>query len=259
MSYEPPILKNSPLQTVVLELRFPEVELLPEDRKALRRNLAKSYPVPTTQQGVSIQLNIQGAIQQRQGAGRRYTYRSREGSHQVAVSSTALVLEARGRTYEGFESLLNRWLDVLDVVAPIVDLDTQLRLGMRYVNQIPVEDASEGLDALVDRIQTALLSPLGTEGFEFSIARSFQELRMTGAQGKATLRHGLQVPPLGEQRAGIYMLDVDFYDDDLMEFDRDRHVDQLKRFNLEVWKVFRWSITDSEYERMQPEERIKGE
>ena len=258
MSYQPPILKNSPLQNVALELRFPEAEFTTDDRKALRRGLAKSYPIPSTEQGVSIQLSVQGAIQQGQGAGKRYTYRSRDSSHQVGVSPASLLLEARGRAYEGFESFLNRWLDVLDVVAPVVELDTQLRLGMRYVNQVPLEDTTEGLDALVNRIHPALLCPLGAEGFEFSIKSSFEELRLTSTDGKATLRHGLQLAPQGQPRPGGYILDIDFYDDDLVEFDRDRHADQVKRFSLEIWKIFRWSITNSEYERMQPEERKRG-
>jgi uncharacterized protein (TIGR04255 family) len=254
MEGRPPILRNSPLQSVAVELRFPEAILLPEDLKTARRGLAEDYPASGTEHGIGIELSVQGMRQQQ--TTQRQVYGSRDGSHQVGLTPTALVLEARaGAQYEGFEYFLDRWLKTLDVVAPVAEINNQLRLGMRYTNQLPVEDAGPGLVALVDRVNPELLSPLGAVGFDFAIATSFEELRLQNEHGKATLRHGLQVAPEGEPRPGVYVIDIDFYDDELADFDRDHHVEQLKLFNAQVWGLFRWSLTDAEYERMQPEDR----
>ncbi len=253
MEGRPPVLHNPPLAIVAVELRFPGAILLPEDYKKIRRELASEYPASDTEQGIGVELSVQGIRQQ--ATTERQVYRTRDGVHQVALTPTALVLEARdGREYEGFERFLERWMKVLEIVQPLAEINIQLRLGLRYVNQLPVEDASAGFDALTDRINPVLLSPAGAEGFDFSVARSFQELRLVDAQGKATLRHGLQAADDESPPPGAYILDIDYYDDELADYDPERQVERLKLFNWRIWNIFRWSITDSEYERMEPEE-----
>jgi len=266
----PPILRNSPLRIVAVELRFPEAFFEDGDLKAVKRALDEHYPVPGTEHGLAIEVGPQGLRSQQ--SSQRQIYRSRDGSHQIGLTSTALALEAHGGAqYEGFEHFLERWLFALDSVKPIAEITTQLRLGMRYVNQLQVEDATIGVAALVDRINPALLSPYGADGFDSEIAMSFEQLRLRDEHGKATLRHGLQAVAghalpgqvvLGQAVAGeessplgVYVLDIDYYDDELADFDRDRHIEQLKLFNLQVWKIFRWSLTEDEYQRMGPEER----
>jgi uncharacterized protein (TIGR04255 family) len=256
MEGHPPVLKNSPLQLAAIELRFPEAVFLPEDLKAIRRALAEVYPVPGTEHGIGIELTPEGTVRQQQTT-QRQVYRTIDSSHLVALTGATLGLEARGPQYEGFRHLLDRWLVALEAVVPVAEITTQLRLGLRYVNQLRVEDAEVGLDAVAGRINPVLLSPSSAEGFEFRIATSFQELRLLqGEDGKATLRHGLQVAPAGDAGlAGAYILDLDYYDDRVLSFDRDQHVEQLRAFNHGIWELFRWSLTSDEYESMEPEDR----
>jgi uncharacterized protein (TIGR04255 family) len=255
MERRPPVLLKSPLQIVAAELRFPDAVLLLEDYKKIRKGFVQEYPASDTEHGVGIELSAQGVVSQQQTL-QRQVYRSIDGSHQIGLTSTSLVLEARGEgRYEGFEHFLERWLTALDVVVPVAEIDTRIRLGLRYINQLPVEDPTQGLDALAGRVNPTLLSPLGTDGFEFSVATSFQELRLESKDGKATLRHGLQIAPEGSSPPGVFVLDLDFYDDEIGTYDRERQIEQLKLFNFQLWKLFRWSLTDDEYERMQPEER----
>jgi uncharacterized protein (TIGR04255 family) len=250
----PPILRKSPLQIVAVELRFPEAVLLPEDLKAIRRGLAEHYPASGTEHGIGIEVTSEGAVRQQQTT-QRQVYGTVDGSHQVGLTSTVLVLEARGAKYEGFEPFLERWLTAVDVVVPVAEIGNQLRLGLRYVNQLQVEDTTPGVTALDGRVNPALLSPLGAEGFDFRVSTSFEELRLQSENGKATFRHGLQIVGESAPPQGVYVLDIDHYDDQLAPFDRERHVEQLKLFNSQTWRLFRWSLTDDEYERMQPENR----
>ena len=64
-------------------------------------------------------------------------------------------------------------------------------------------------------------------------------------------------PPSAPTRSEseIRSLDIDFYEDALSGYDRDSHLEQLKLFNAQAWRIFRWSLTEDEYARMQPEER----
>jgi uncharacterized protein (TIGR04255 family) len=256
MGGHPPLLKKSPLQIAAIELRFPEAVFLPEDLKAIRRSLAEIYPVPGTEHGIGIELTPEGTVRQQQTT-QRQVYRTIDSSHLVALTGTTLALEARGPQYEGFRHLLDRWLLALDVVVPIAEITTQLRLGLRYVNQLQVGNAEVGLDAVAGRINPVLLSPSGAEGFEFRVATSFQELRLLqGENGKATLRHGLQLAPAGDSGVtGAYILDLDYYEDRVLLFERDQHVEQLRAFNHGIWELFRWSLTNDEYGAMEPEDR----
>jgi uncharacterized protein (TIGR04255 family) len=54
---------------------------------------------------------------------------------------------------------------------------------------------------------------------------------------------------------GVYVLDLDYYDEGPRRFEREEHLEQLKRFNNEIWELFRWCVTDTEYAGMQPAER----
>jgi uncharacterized protein (TIGR04255 family) len=263
----PPILRNSPLQGVVIELRFPAAVYLPEDLKQIRQRLKDAYPISDVERGVGIELSLEGGIRQ-QETRQRQVFRSLDGAHQIGLSETALALEGRGPSYEGFERFLDHWLAAAEVVIPIAEVTSQLRLGMRYVNQLRVDDGRVGIRALDQRINPALLSPLHATGFKFDIETSFQQLQLRLEHGKATLRHGLMatpqitpgmIPPVvtvpDTTVPGVYVIDIDSYDDQLKAFDLDAHKETLKRLNSEVWQLFRWSITDDEYALMQPEER----
>lgn len=254
MEGHPPILRNSPLQIVAAELRFPQAFYAPEDLKQIRKAVAKDYPQSNTEHGIGIELSGEGVRQQQ--TLERYVYRTADNAHQLGLTSTSLVLEGRGGgQYEGFESFLGRWMNAVEVVAKVADVSIQIRLGLRYINQLPVKDVSTGLAALEGRINSALLSPLGSEDFGFTVVTSAQELRLASEQSKATLRHGLQVAQEGSSQEGGYLVDIDVYEDEITEFELDKHKEQLKVFNSQAWHIFRWSITDAEYERLEPEER----
>lgn len=257
MERRPPVLLKSPLQIVAAEMRFSDAVLTPEDYKKIRKGFATDYPASDTEQAFGIELSAQGINQQ--PTLQRHVYKSVDGSHQIGLTSTSLVLEARGGgRYEGFEHFLKRWLTALDVVVPLAEIDTCIRLGLRYINQLPVENSTQGLGALAGRINPALLAPLGADGFTFEAPASFQELRLKNEDGKGTFRHGFQVAPEGSSPPGVYILDIDFYDDEIAAYDRARQIDQLKQLNFNIWNLFRWSLTDDEYKQMQPEERDDG-
>ena len=253
----PPILRKSPLVSVAAELRFPEAVLLPQDLKTIRKQLGKEYPISDTEHGLGFEFSVQGLRQQQ--TLQRHVYRTRDGRCVIGLTSTTLVLEVLGGPdYHGFESFLDQWLTALNVVVGVAEVDTQVRLGLRYINQVGVDDVSVGLDAVADRINPALLSPYRADGFEFAIATSFEELRLAQGDRRATLRHGFQAVPDPSTRApgeGVYTLDIDVYDDEVKDFDRDGHVEELTDFNFKAWTIFRWSLTDAEYQRMEPEER----
>ena len=238
-----------------MELRFPAAIYLQEDLKLVRQALKASYPDAGTEHAVSINVNPEGAMVQQEKT-QRHVYRTFDGSHQIGLTETSLVLEARGSDYEGFEHFLDRWLLAIEVVVRAAEVTSQSRLGLRYANQLRVDDASDGMAALRERVHPALLSPLDAEGFGFDIQTALHEMRLRNDAVTATLRHGLQIPPNAPTAGqGVYVIDIDAYDDQPKAFELEAHKESLKLLNAQVWDLFRWSITDSEFEDMKPEDR----
>lgn len=254
----PPYLANAPLQVVAADLRYPAMPLSTDDIKAIAEGLADDYPLPETEQGIGFQIGPEGVKQQ--ATTQRHLFVSLDRSHQVALMPGTIVLEAASN-YEGFHSFADRWVKLAAVIAKVLAPKYQLRLGLRYVNQLPVEGDDMTLRAMEGRVNPQLLAPYGVDGFPYNVTSSLQELRLQGEDAKGTLRHGLQVaaaqsmPGREPVQQAFYVLDLDFYDDEPKGFEQDSQLELLKLFNSRIWKIFRWSITDEEFERMQPEER----
>jgi uncharacterized protein (TIGR04255 family) len=256
----PPHLANAPLQVVAADLRFPAVPLSADDLKAVSQAVADDYPLPETQQGIGFQIGPEGVKQQ--ATTQRHLFISLDRSHQVALTPGMLVLEAASR-YEGFQTFAERWVKLTAAVAEVLAPRLQLRLGLRYVNQL-ASDEGMTLAAMRGRVNPSLLAPFDEDGFPYDVSSSLQELRLQGEDAKGTLRHGLQIaatsaaPGREETQHAFYVLDLDFYDDEPKPYDEKVQLDSLKLFNTRIWDIFRWSITDDEFQRMQPEERSVG-
>lgn len=247
--YTPPILRRAPLQSMVCELRFPMRLAFQDDATRLQQALTEDYPIVETQPGLVIQA--QGISVPAPAL--RFAYASVDGTHAVLLTSSTLALECRS-DYQGWKPFCERWERVVSAVLKhFEDLVWQQRLGLRYINQIEVADPSAGLRAMEGRVHPALLQPLGDEsGLYEEINSSFQELRVAQQLGVCTVRHGLRV---GDDGEAAYLLDFDYYDDAMTRLDVQAQIEQLKGFNLGVWKLFRWSVSDKQYERFEPEDR----
>lgn len=244
--YTPPILRRAPLQSMVCELRFPTRLAIQDDATRLQQALAEDYPLVETQAGLMLQM--QGVPL----SSTRYMFVSRDQSHAVLFTQTTLGLECR-TGYEGWKAFCAKWERVVSAL-----LDNfgghvfQQRIGLRYINQIKAI-AAEGLRGMEGRVNPALLQPLGDDSELFQqINSSMQELRVAQEFGVCTVRHGLQVSDDGE---AAYILDFDYYSDEMTPLDLPAQIELLNRFNLGVWKLFRWSLSDEQYESFEPEDR----
>ena len=244
--YTPPILRRAPLQSMVCELRFPTRLALQDDATRLQQALAEDYPLVETQAGLMLQT---------QGVplpSTRYAFVSRDGSHAVLFAQNTLALECR-TGYEGWKAFCTRWEGVVSAAADNFGGHVlQQRIGLRYINQIEAV-AAEGLRGMEGCVNPALLQPLGDESRLFQqINSSMQELRVAQELGVCTVRHGLQMSDDGD---AAYILDFDYYSDEMTQLDVATQIELLNGFNLGVWKLFRWSLSDEQYERFEPEDR----
>jgi len=216
--------------TAVCELRFPtllELESrVPED---FQRSLRKDYPHYDT--GTSLTAGL------RLGTTQHHQFRSKDSHWTVTLRAFALALETE--RYTNFEEFLSRFERLLKFAAKLLDTDFFTRLGLRYVNHLPVKQA-----ALEGWVNQELIQPLvaGTYG---DVDRCWQEVRGRARQGAFTLRHGL-----GDVEGGApdkYVIDLDFYAENGTWEDLLR---TLKALHEESSALFRWAIGERAVEAM---------
>lgn len=240
-----PILRNAPLNTVVCEVRFdaPPLEHILELGKRLEPLGLTEY---LAEEGLQVAMRP-GQIEQR--TVRRHRFADEAGSSALTLDVQAFAYETA--VYRGVDAFLATWQPLAMAVGEALRLDARTRIGLRYVNEVPLDGADK--EAVAQAIRPELLPPWGNHQHLQGLSVSLHELRFSQGEGELAFRHGLQraaptAPP-------IYLLDFDHYEQRLRAFDVEDDAERLRRFNATVDQVFRWSITQDKYKSFQPEER----
>jgi uncharacterized protein (TIGR04255 family) len=250
MSSEKPILNvpkvesveysRNVIKTAVCELRFPTLLSLEDIAPvAMQKALRKEYPIYEVQERAEIRNieSIPGHF--------RYMFYEKKRRWTISINATSMSLETN--SYTNFEEFEKRLIRLLDVSRDIIDSDFFTRVGMRYINSIPVEDSD-----LNGWINDSILSGLNKEVYGFmedyeSIVRGYT------SDGKYTFRHGLN--GVSEESGIKYALDVDYFMEDVSSEDV---VSLVKKYNEINFSFFRWSIGPKTIEYMGEEKPKKG-
>ena len=191
------------IKTAVCELRFPALlELETKPPRTFQKAIRKDYPfyepqIFETPGGASTELMREN----------RYLFRSKDKNWTVSVKSFSLALETS--KYVDFEDFFNRLRALLKSAQDMIDSDFFTRVGLRYINAIPLEDGTpEGW------VRPDLLAPIA--GGALGLPKSFASV-LTGdmANGHYSIRHGMKEPTETSQEPISYTLDFDYYADNL--------------------------------------------
>jgi len=120
---------------------------------------------------------------------------------------------------------------LLDRSSGLLDTDFFTRVGLRYINEIPISDRDLG-----ECIRPELVAPLmaGTYG---NVTRFFQEVRGSTATGRYSFRHGF--PGIEQAEKKLYTIDFDFFDENVPF---DSVLSKVTDFNRESFRFFSWVI-----------------
>lgn len=240
-----PVLRKSPLTSVVCELRFQPVggslEIVGLSKRLEEIGLT-SY---NREQGMQLQMGP-GQLQQREVE--RHRFATAEGDETLSLDEGIFAFETA--SYRGIDRFLETWQDIAEAITETLGVAARNRIGLRYVNEVRLSSPDRG--TVEESIESALVPPWGAQPHLEELSVSLHELRFKQEEGELTFRHGLQKVP---GAPSVYLLDFDHYEQRLTGFNIEEEVERLRDFNARVYEIFRWSITDESYTAFEPQER----
>ncbi len=234
-----PHLRNSPLQLAACELRFPAKPKYAESTvESLASALDERYPTYTLDEGMNVQIGPSGVSQQPIV---RHRFAADAGVS-VAITSEAVVLEST--TYVDIDNFVAQWEWIQVAVTDALRIRRVSRLGLRYVNQLELQEGPVQ-DALRWALDPRLLASWDVVGG--TPLASLAELRTEHDESSMIVRHGL----VAER---TYLLDFDHFVEELGDPAVDRVVSKLRTFNEIIAHAFRAAVTDDQWQAFEPEE-----
>jgi uncharacterized protein (TIGR04255 family) len=168
------------------------------------------------------------------GEARKPLWLFRDNDRAWTVSLTAESLGLEAKTYHDFEDFAGELSRVLGDVAAVFEPQTEIRLGVRYINRI--EDKRLGKRGIGFFVRNELVSPVGTE-LGSDLQYSLCELRFRESDTWLALRHGLVKPD-------VYLLDFDNFMEGERDFLPTDIVQRVNRSHGLIERLFVWSLSE---------------
>jgi len=234
---EPVRYQTNFINTAVCELKFPTLlQLETTPPRAFQGKIRRDYPYYEPQ----IVEQIAGEEITREN---RYLFRSKDRHWTVSVKSSSVSLETD--KYYDFEDFFQKLVGVLDSASDMIDSDFFTRVGLRYINWVPIEQHDPKGWIRDDLVQSITGGVLGT------ISGFAARIQGTMANGQFTIRHGLKqesaqgAPPGGR----YYLLDFDYFAENV-EADAVREL--VRDFNKTNFALFRWCLGSKALDKLGP-------
>jgi uncharacterized protein (TIGR04255 family) len=226
-------LSKAPLQLALAQVRFAPIFAVEEPARMaeFQTRLGRRYLLqsPSGEPGAGS------------AADPIYLFRDQERAWTVSLSPGSLGLEAK--TYHDFDDFVNELARVLSDAAEIFEPQTEIRLGVRYVNRI--EDERLGKRGIQFFIRPELACPVGSElGDE--LANSLCQLRFRERGTWLAIRHGLIEP-------NVYLLDFDNFVEGERDFEPAQIVKRVNDCHGLIERLFVWSLSSRYLKELQEE------
>jgi len=161
-----------------------------------------------------------------------WLFRDGERGWTVSITSTSLGLEAGA--YVDFDDFAGELKQVLRNLEQIFEPQTEVRLGVRYINRI--EDERLPKRGIAFFVNEQLAGPVG-KGLGNELQHSLCELRFRERGAWLVLRHGLIEPT-------TYLLDFDHFVEGERDFSPNEIVQRVNRFHALIERLFVWALSE---------------
>jgi uncharacterized protein (TIGR04255 family) len=222
--------KTNFIKNAVCELRFPAIlEYESKPPLKLQSELRKEYPGYEKQQGINVADPSELEV--------KHVLRSRKRDWLVTIRTYSIAIQTS--RYTRFSEFLDRLQYVFDKSLPLIDTNFFTRVGLRYINEILLEERNP-----VGWINDDLIAPI-VNGIYGTIDRYVQEVRGSMEGGRFTFRHG--IAGLEQGKENTYMVDFDFFNENVQAEDV---MPMVADFNREAFRFFQWAIGPKAKERL---------
>lgn len=253
--FERVIYKRNPLIEVVCQLRFPPIlKISHQEPVEFQDAIRFKYPLFETTR-VQLPSEISQIVQQLGlplQSDVAYNFKAEDQRWNLSLTKDFIALTTS--SYERYEQFKQRLEEVLEIFESIYKPSFYTRVGLRYQDlvvrsKLGIEDRT-----WAELIAKHVASELHEPNFSSSIQTIMKSLVLRAEVGQINLNHGLvNVKESQSENSEVaYLFDADFYTEQKIEGNGDVW-NLLSQFNQSAGKLFRWSITDTLHNAMQPQ------
>lgn len=253
-------LKNAPLVLALCQVRFSSMISVsdPASLTAFQRAIKSRYPVAVPAQEIELLVDIGSFDAGLRGEQRRtsqWQFTDQEDNWKIVLAPDFLTLETRN--YEHFADFLSRLREALDVLVEHIQPTVVTRIGLRYVNEIRLDEL-QGMDWF-NVIRKDLLGPVAASELmqnTIQVATVQQLVLRYPDEVSINMHHGLV--PIGTTvrlrrneeapTSPFYLLDFDVFRDfplpRALDMDRNIICQHVEMYHKVIYRLFRWSVTN---------------
>ncbi|MGQ4649037.1 TIGR04255 family protein [Lyngbya aestuarii] len=253
--FERVIYKRNPLVEVVCQLRFPPIlKISHQEPVEFQDEIRSRYPhFETTKAQVPSEiLNIVQQFGLPVQSDIVYSFKSEDKKWNLSITKDFIAITTS--SYERYEQFKQRLEEALEIFERIYKPSFYTRIGLRYQDliirsKLGIEDKNWS-----ELIGKHIASELHEPEFSSSIQTIIKNLVLKTENGQINLNHGLVTIKEQQENSDeiAYLFDADFYTEQKIEGNGDVW-NRLNQFNQSAGRLFRWSITDTLHNAMQPQ------
>jgi uncharacterized protein (TIGR04255 family) len=241
-------LTNAPLARVLAQVRFPEIQSVQDKRfvAGFQERIRRTYPRANfeTLNGVMLGPTPQMTTST------IWRYFDNARKWRISLSDTFMSFETKA--YTSRKDFTDRFRDLLEQLGQTIAPTHIDRIGIRYVDQIALEEEESMSDMLRKEM-------IGVNDIIGATHHMVSELEGETKEGRVLVRwghmppdasHDPEVMPALQQRS--WFLDVDSfrsYEEEAAEFDSNAAADVTYSLATRAYTIFRWSVTDQFLDR----------
>jgi uncharacterized protein (TIGR04255 family) len=159
-----------------------------------------------------------------------WPFRDDVRGYSVSLGNASLAVEADS-AYHDFPQFLGEFSAAVNACSAIFRPKRQVRLGLRYINEVSDERLREDVRTVVN---PELVAPIGSV-VRGGLLRSLAEIRVSESLGVFVVRHGL----VDDTK---YLLDFDYFSENQRDFDPHHVIETVERFHELIEPFFIWSL-----------------
>ncbi len=239
-------LARSPLVLAAAQINFEEVgrEVTHGQARAMQKLVGDTWTQLMAAPLISTTLTNTGAVN---GPARQaYRLATPDGTWSALINPDSVTVETRA--YPGWNVMRATVVAFAEAVAEVYDPSSELRLGLRYVDQVPLPD---GHDDWTGLIPGPILGIANDPRLGSGVLASDQRVLLQVApDARCVMRHGLLADDAGTF-GRLYLLDYDIFRENAGSYSAASVAAGVDALHLLVGALFNASITPELYQLLK--------